>query len=72
MNCEARVGTFVADYRRKGTLDTLLSIMKYNGGKIRNEEIRSILEVRIALDTLVAQLCIDRITEEEIQLLEIR
>ena len=56
--------------RRKGTLDTLLSIMKYNGGKIRNEEIRSILEVRIALDTLAAQLCIDRISEEEIQLLK--
>ena len=69
LNVKPRVGTFVADYRRKGTLDTLLSIMKYNGGKIRNEEIRSILEVRIALDTLVAQLCIDRITEDEIQLL---
>lgn len=47
-----RSGTYVADYRRKGTLDTLMSIMKYNGGRIRNEEIRSIFEVRIALDTL--------------------
>lgn len=64
-----RIGTFVADYRRKGTLDTLLSIMKYNGGRLRNEEIRSILEVRIALDTLAAQLCIDRISNEEIELL---
>ena len=64
-----RVGTFVADYRRTGTLDTLLSIMKYNGGKLRNDEIRSILEVRIALDTLAAQQCIKRITDEEVQLL---
>lgn len=64
-----RIGTFVADYRRKGTLDTLLSIMKYNGGRLRNEEIRSILEVRVALDTLAAQLCIDRISDEEIELL---
>ena len=32
-----RSGTYVADYRRKGTLDTLMSIMKYNGGRIRNE-----------------------------------
>lgn len=64
-----RIGTFVADYRRKGTLDTLLSIMKYNGGRLRNEEIRSILEVRIALDTLAAQLCIDRISNEEIEVL---
>lgn len=65
-----RIGTFVADYRRKGTLDTLLAIMKYNGGRLRNEEIRSILEVRIALDTLAAQLCINRISDEEIELLK--
>ncbi|WP_313129151.1 FadR/GntR family transcriptional regulator [Anaerocolumna sp.] len=64
-----RSGTYVADYRRKGTIDTLLTIMKYNGGRIRNEEIRSIFEVRIALDTLAAQLCISRISDEEIQLL---
>ena len=44
-----RSGTYVADYRRRGTIETLLSIMKYNGGSLRNEEIRSIFEVRIAL-----------------------
>lgn len=64
-----RSGTYVADYRRKGTIDTLLSIMKYSGGRLRNEEIRSIFEVRLALDTLAAQLCIDRISDEEIALL---
>lgn len=64
-----RSGTYVADYRRKGTIDTLLAIMKYNGGRIRNEEIRSIFEIRIALDSLVAKLCIDKITDEEIELL---
>ena len=37
-----RSGTYVADYRRKGTIETLLSIMKYNGGTLRNDEIRSI------------------------------
>lgn len=64
-----RSGTFVADYRRKGTIDTLLAIMKYNGGRIRNEEIRSIFEIRVALDSLAAKLCIDRISDEEIALL---
>lgn len=64
-----RSGTYVADYRRKGTIDTLMAIMKYNGGRIRNEEIRSIFEIRVALDTLAAKLCIDRITDEEIDLL---
>lgn len=69
LTVKPRSGTYVADYRRKGTLDTLTAIMKYNGGRIRNEEMRSIFEVRIALDTLAAQLCIDRISDEEIHLL---
>ena len=43
-----RVGTFVADYRRDGTMDTLMSIMNYNGGILREAEVRSILELRIA------------------------
>ena len=64
-----RSGAFVADYRRKGTIDTLLAIMKYNGGRMRNEEIRSIFEIRIALDSLAAKLCVERITDQEIQLL---
>ena len=62
-----RSGTYVCDYRSKGTLDTLISIMNYNGGKLRRDEIRSILEVRIALDTLAVDLCIDRVTDEEIE-----
>lgn len=64
-----RSGTYVADYRRTGNLDTLIAIMNYNGGRIRNDEIKSIFEVRTALDSLAVQLCMDRITEEEIDLL---
>ncbi len=61
-----RIGTFVADYRRKGTADTLLSIMKYNGGRLQRDDIRSILEIKEVLDRLVAQLAIPKVTEEEI------
>lgn len=64
-----RSGTYVSDYRKKGTLETLSSIMNYNGGRLRRDEIRSILEVRIALDTLAVDLCIDRITDDEIVLM---
>ena len=31
LNIKPRVGTFVADYRRNGTMETLISIMQYNG-----------------------------------------
>lgn len=64
-----RSGTYVADYRRRGTLDTLISIMNYNGGRIRNDEIRSIMEVKDALDTLAIELCADHINDEDIQVL---
>ena len=69
VHVKARSGTYVADYRRKGTIETLLAIMKYNGGSLRNEEIRSIFEVRIALDTLAARLCVDLLSDEQINIL---
>ena len=50
-----RQGTFVADYRRKGNLSTLIAIMEYQGGVLGKDEIRSILEVRRALEHLAAQ-----------------
>ena len=30
-----RKGAFVCDYRRKGTVETLVAIMRYNGGAMR-------------------------------------
>ncbi|MGN1157819.1 MAG: FadR/GntR family transcriptional regulator [Agathobacter sp.] len=64
-----RSGTYVADYRRKGTIDTLISIINYHDGIITDDVIRSILELRIALDTLAVQLCIDHITDSDLELL---
>ena len=64
-----RSGTYVADYRRKGTIDTLISIINYHDGIITDDVIRSILELRIALDTLAVQLCIDHITDSDLGLL---
>ena len=70
LNIKPRIGAFVADYRRNGTMETLISIMKYNGGRLRDAEIRSILELRIALDTLAVELCIPIIKEYEIKILK--
>ncbi|WP_334203890.1 FadR/GntR family transcriptional regulator [Clostridium tertium] len=70
LNIKPRIGAFVADYRRNGTMETLISIMKYNGGRLRDAEIRSILELRIALDTLAVELCIPIIKEDEIKILK--
>ena len=47
-----RQGTCVADYRRKGNLSTLIAIMEYRDGVLGKDEIRSLLEVRQALEHL--------------------
>ncbi len=47
-----RQGTFVADYRKKGNISTLNAIMEYRGSALGKNEIRSILEIRWALEHL--------------------
>lgn len=61
-----RVGTFVVDYRRRGTLETLKAIMCYNRGRLRDEEIKSIIEIRDALDKLAVTCIIENARHDEI------
>lgn len=64
-----RVGTFVADYRRTGTLETLISIINYNRGVLRSDEVRSILEIRQALSTISLKLAIPQLKQNDIDTL---
>lgn len=59
-----RQGTYVADYRRKGNLSTLIAIMEFQGGILGKNEIRSILEVRRALEHLAVECAIANASEE--------
>lgn len=61
-----RSGTYVADYRKNGKIETLVSIMKYNGGMLPDADVRSILEIRRVLMPLAISRCIEKITDEEI------
>lgn len=61
-----RSGTYVADYRKKGTLDTLVSIMKFNGGTLPDADILSILQIRKVLTGLALELAVPHIQDEEI------
>lgn len=45
-----RKGIVVADYVENGNLETLTSIMKYNGGKLDRKNSASILETRLNLE----------------------
>lgn len=59
-----RQGTYVADYRRNGNMDTLLALLRYNGGVLGREEIRSILEVRQGLEHMTVNRAIECATDE--------
>lgn len=61
-----RRGAFVSDYRRKGTVETLVAIMRYNGGAMRRNEVTSLLQVRIVLEKLCMELVIRTATDEEL------
>lgn len=61
-----RQGAFVSDYRRKGTVETLVAIMRYNGGTMRNNEVTSLLQVRWALERLCVELVVQICPREEL------
>lgn len=65
-----RQGTFVADYRRNGNMETLMAIMEYNGGMLGKEEIRSILEVRWGLEQMTLQGVIENASDAQLASLE--
>lgn len=70
LHVKPRSGIYVADYRRYGTIETLLSIMNYNGGQLRHAEIRSILELKIVLDRLTIELAIDKLNSQNLNVLK--
>lgn len=61
-----RVGTFVEDYRKNGTLEAFVSIMKYNGGSMTRDEVNSILQLRVVLVTLGVELAATQASDEQL------
>lgn len=66
---QPRQGVSVTDYRRNGTLETFNVLMQYNGGVMRDEEVRSVMEMRSANETLCVRLVIERATDAELDAL---
>lgn len=64
-----RQGVYVCDYRRKGSVETLVAIMRYNGGALRKNEVGSLLEVRDALECLCLRLVLERCGIAELEAL---
>ena len=65
-----RQGAFVSDYRRRGTVETLVAIMRYNGGAMRRNEVKSLLETRGALEELCVRLAVENAADAELEALQ--
>lgn len=65
-----RQGVFVADYGRNGNISTLNAIMEYHSETLGRDEIRSILEVRRALEHLATDAAIEAATDEDMDRLQ--
>lgn len=61
-----RQGVYVADYGKNGNINTLNAIMEYHGDTLGQSEIRSILEVRRALEHLATDSVIRNAADEDI------
>lgn len=68
LNILPRLGTYVADYKKYGTIDILISIMKK--GIVSNEYIRSTLELRMVLMNLALETAIPNLTHEQLAVLK--
>ena len=62
-----RQGVYVCDYRRKGSIETLEAIMRYNNGAMRQGEVKSLLEIRDACEALCLKLVLGSNSSEEIE-----
>ena len=66
----SRKGVTVADYAQNGNLDTLMAIMKYNGGYLNPQTAKSLLDVRAFLECPALEALAAHHTQEDIAKLE--
>ena len=62
-----RHGTFVADYRMQGNTETMVAMMRFNGGDLNQRDARSFWESRTAVDPLIADSIKKRASDEKLE-----
>ncbi len=66
VHIKPRHKTTVADYWASGTLETLDTILRYNGGRLNKAHTRSILECRMALEGIAIDRVAQNRTEDDL------
>ena len=62
-----RQGVFVGDYLRRGTVETMATVMRYHRGVMKRDEIEALIQVRDVLERLCMKLVITVATEEQLK-----
>lgn len=65
-----RKGAFVGDYIRNGQLNTLVSIMNFNGGKLDKKTFDSLMSYRLKTDCECAYLAALNRTQEDLKIMK--
>ncbi len=66
VSIESRKGVRVNDYRREGSIEMLLSILNYSGGKLSPGLFDGVLEMRLLFEAETARLAAVRRSEEQL------
>ena len=67
----ARHGTYVSDYAKDGTIETLSLLVNFSGDSfLERERIRDMLEMRMAIEGKALERLAETLTEESVALLE--
>jgi len=67
---EARRGVFVADWRRSGSAELLLSMLSYSNGDLSESLFDGLLEMRLLFEVETARLAASRRSQEQVDELE--
>jgi DNA-binding FadR family transcriptional regulator len=70
VHIEARRGVFVADWKREGSIEMLLSLLNYSGDEISPRLFDSMLELRILFEAETARLAATRRTPAQLEAIE--
>lgn len=65
-----RQGTFVADYKRYGTLDTLIAIIEFNNGRLDKKTFYSLMDFRLLTEGAISAVAASNRTDEDLEQLE--
>lgn len=67
---DGRHGTFVCDFARTGNIETLNLLIHFNGADLNRDQIRDLLEMRMAIEGKALERLAGKQTEEDLEILQ--